>query len=297
MTQALKTIKRNFHRLRVRDILYILIGSTLTAFATQYIFDPSGLITGGVSGLSIIIKYLSGRYFTFTVPLWMSNLILNLPIFLFAWKTDGFRSIIRTGLGWLVMTAELYFFPEYELIHDNLLLVSLYGGILFGAGTGILLLARATSGGTDMLGTSLHKYFRQYSIGTIIQVLDGSVVILGAFVFNIEHTLYALISVYIMGKITDAIISRGKKARMAMIISSCSREIAQDILTDLDRGITGLTGKGLYTGRDRTILVCICSNKDIVDMKDIVKKYDPKAFFVITNVSEAMGEGFVEHWS
>ena len=268
-------------KLRTKDVLLILIGSTVTSIATKYFFDPAGLVTGGVSGLAISIKYLTGEYSSLQIPLWVSNLLVNIPIFLFAWKTEGFRSIMRTGLSWLIT--------------GNLLLVSVYGGICFGIGTGLLLMARATSGGTDMLGNTLHRYVRQYSVGRLIQFLDGIVVILGAVVFNVEHTLYALISVYIMGKITDWILTQGRTAKCAMIISDCSDEIARSILDDLSRGVTSVSGTGMYSGSSRKILICICSNKDIVEIKDIVKQYDPKAFFVIHDVTEAMGEGFVEN--
>lgn len=282
-------------KLRAADILLILLGSTITTAATKYFFDPAGLVTGGVSGLAIIIKYLTGRYAALQIPLWVSNLLVNIPIFLFAWKTEGFRSIMRTGLSWLIITAELAVFPEYDLVSGNLLLVSIYGGICFGAGTGLLLLARATSGGTDMLGNSLHRYFRQYSVGRLIQILDGIVVILGAVVFSVEHTLYALISVFIMGKITDWILAHGRAAKCAMIISDCSDKIVRDILDNLERGVTSVSGTGMYSGNEKKILICICSNKDIVEIKDIVQHYDPHAFFIINDVTEAMGEGFVEN--
>ncbi len=275
----------------------ILLGSTVTAIATQYLFDPSGLVTGGVSGLAIIIKYLTGREFSFVIPLWLSNLVLNVPIFLFAIKTSGFRSIVRTGLAWLIMTVELYFFPSFGVVSDNLLLVSVYGGILFGIGCGLLLNERSSTGGTDMLAASIHHYLRHYSLGTILQVLDGTVVLLGMLVFGIERTLYAIISVFIMGRVTDWIMSRGKTAKVVMIISDASEQIAKVILEDLDRGVTGLHGKGMYTGKDRMILLCICTRRDIPDVKDIVKEHDPSAFFVISDASEAMGEGFLEKWT
>jgi uncharacterized membrane-anchored protein YitT (DUF2179 family) len=277
------------------DFVLIFIGSTLTAFATQYIFDPTGLDTGGVSGLSIIVKDLSGRL-GFSIPLWVSTLVLNIPIFLLSIRIDGFRQILRTIISWIILTIELAIFPQVNFMPDNLLLVSLYGGICFGAGCGLLLQARATSGGTDTLGTVMHHFFRHYSMGRIIQILDGIIVVIGIPVFGIERTLYAVISVFVMGYVTDYILGQGKSAKMALIISKASDDIARDILTDLDRGLTGLTGTGMYTGKNRNILVCICSNKDIVAIKDIVRKYDPAAFFIITNVNEAMGEGFVERW-
>ncbi len=279
------------------ELLIIFLGSTMVSFAVKYIFDPAGLITGGVSGLAIIIRFLTQNYGPVTIPLWLSNLMLNVPVFIFAWKVDGFKRIVRTGVGFLIMTAELAVFPDYPLIPDNLLLTSVYGGILFGVGTGLLLLAKATTGGTDMLGNSLQHFFRHIPVGTLIEILDGSVVVLGAFVFNIEHTLYAIISVYVMGKLIDKVVDRGKKAKIALIISRESSAIAGDIMMNLDRGVTSLDGKGVYSGHGRTVLVCVCTKKDIPEMKDIVKEHDKKAFFIVGNVSEAMGEGFVEHWS
>ncbi len=281
----------------LRDLFIIFVGSTIVAFAVKYIFDPAGLVTGGVSGLAIVVRYLSSKLLPYTIPLWLTNVVLNVPIFVFAWVTDGFKSIIRTGAGFVIMTVELYIFPDYSLIPDNLLLTSVYGGICFGIGTGLLLRARATTGGTDMLGNTLKKYFRHIPVGTLIEVLDGSVVVLGALVFNIEHTLYAIISVYVMARVIDRVVDRGKKAKIALIISQKPDEISSEILTRLDRGVTSLAGKGVYSGHNRTVLVCVCSSRDIPDVKDIIKRYDKKAFFVVGNVSEAMGEGFVENWT
>ena len=274
----------------------MLLGATLIAAGTKYIYDPSGLVTGGVSGLSIVLKELAERAGTTAIPLWMGSIILNVPIFILAMFTNGPRNLLRTGFVWAVTTAELYFFPDKLFIPDNLLLVAVYGAIFYGVGTGLLIQAQSTSGGSDLLGYSLHHFFRSISYGRIIQVIDGLVVVVGAIVFNVEHTLYAIISVYIMGRITDYIINTGRSARMALIISEKSDLIASDILEQLDRGVTGLQGRGMYTGDDKVVLVCICSTGDIVRIKDIVREYDKRAFFVVGDVAEAMGEGFLEEW-
>ncbi|MBR2122882.1 MAG: YitT family protein [Lachnospiraceae bacterium] len=284
-------------RIRVKDIIFIIIGSSITAFATKYIFDQAGLVTGGVSGLSIIAKFLTGRYTGHALPLWAGSIIFNVPIFIFGMITDGKRSVLRSAISWLIITVELYLFPEYRFSADNLLLVAIYGGICYGAGTGILLMARTTSGGTDMLANSLHKYIRQVSIGRILQFLDGAVVLAGAAVFNLEHTLYAVISVFLMGKVADFILSYGRSARMALIISARNDEIAKTIMKEVDRGVTCLDGRGMYSGEPRTVLVCICTRRDIVDIKDIVRACDPNAFFVVGDVAEALGEGFLQDWS
>ena len=286
-----QSIKRN-----LREIPLLIIGATLTALATKYVYDPAGLVTGGVTGLSIIAKSVGFRYYGLDIPLWMGSLIFNIPIFLYAIKQCGIKHVIRTGFVWAVLTAELYFMPDMSFIPDNLLLVSIYGSILMGVGSGMLLSARATSGGSDMLGEAMHHTIRSVSVGRLIQIIDGVIVALGLVTFGIERTLYAIISVYIMGRVIDIYLHKGKSAKMATIISEKNDEIAQEIMTSLDRGVTGLYGSGMYTGKDKRVLLCICSNKDLVEIKDIVKKHDPKAFFVVGNVDEAMGEGFLEEW-
>lgn len=289
--------KPKYLKKHIRDFLIILLGSTLVSLAVKYILDPAGLDTGGVSGLAIVVKSLSERYLPYTIPLWVSNLVFNIPIFLFALKVDGIKSIIRTGIGFAIMTIELAIFPEFSLISDNLLLTSLYGGVVFGLGTGIILLARATTGGTDMLGNSLSHIIRHIPVGTLIELLDGLIVLIGILAFSIENTLYAFISVYVMGKVIDKVVDRGKKAKVALIISKECEAISQDILVELDRGVTSIDGTGEYSKKPRKILCCVCSKKDVPQIKDIVREHDRRAFFIVGNVSEAMGEGFVEHWS
>ncbi|MCR5053524.1 MAG: YitT family protein [Lachnospiraceae bacterium] len=289
-------MNRRITKMRLKDALIIFIGSTLIALAVQYVFDPAGLVTGGVSGGAIVIKAVSGHLYPGGVPLWVSNVLLNVPVFLFAIKTEGFRSVIKSGLSWIIVSLELMVMPEYDLLPDNLLLVSIYGGLLFGVGTGMLLLARCTSGGTDMLGKSLQSFVPHISMGRLIQILDGAVVVIGALVFNIEHTLFAIISVYITGRVTDKILDRGKRAKIALIISDAHQEICDDILATMDRGVTMVDGKGMYSGMPKKVIVCVCSNRDIPDLKDIVQIHDKKAFFVIGSISEALGEGFVEKW-
>lgn len=278
------------------DLLLMVIGATLTAVATKYVYDPSGLVTGGVSGLSIIARSVCARYLGREFPLWLSSIVFNIPIFLFAVKVLGIRNILRTGFVWLLLTAELYFLPELSFIPDNLLLVAIYGGILMGAGSGLLLQSRSTSGGSDLLGESLHHHIRSVSVGRLIQIIDGIIVTAGLLTFGVEHTLYAMISVFIMGKVIDLVLNQGKSAKMATIISDENELIAAEIMASLDRGVTGLNGRGMYTGKDKRVLICICSNKDLVSIKDIVRKYDPRAFLVVGNVTEALGEGFVEEW-
>ena len=280
----------------LKELPLLIIGATLTAFAVKYIYDPASLVTGGVTGLSIIARSVAFRYFGYDFPLWLGSLVFNVPIFIFAITQSGIRNVLRTGFVWLILTAELYFLPEKSFLPDDILLVAIYGSILMGVGSGLLLSARATSGGSDMLGEALHHKIRSVSVGRLIQIIDGFVVAAGLLTFGIEHTLYAIISVFIMGKVIDLVLHKGKSAKMATIISEKNEEIAQEIMTSLNRGVTGLYGSGMYTRKDKKVIMCICSKKDLVYIKDIVKKHDPGAFFVVGNVDEAMGEGFLEEW-
>ena len=280
----------------LKELPLLIAGATLTAVATKYIYDPAGLVTGGVSGLSIITRSVSMRFFGHDFPLWLGSLVFNIPVFVYGMKQLGVKQILRTGFVWLLLTAELYFLPERTLIADDLLLVSIYGSILMGIGSGLLLTAHATSGGSDLLGESLHHQIRSVSVGRLIQIIDGIIVFAGLLTFGVEHTLYAMISVFIMGKIIDLVLNKGKRAKMATIVSDANDQIAEEIMSSLNRGVTGLYGRGMYTGDDKRILLCICSNKDLVYIKDIVKKHDPHAFFVVGDVDEAMGEGFFEDW-
>ena len=295
-------------KLKSRDVWTILLGSLLMSIAVKYVLDPAGLVTGGVSGLSIVVKDL-GRRAGISLPLWLGNVVFNVPIFLFALWTDGLRGILRTGLCWVLMSVELLILPDPWYLPDNLLLVSLYGGVLFGASTGILLGARTTSGGTDLLASSLIHFaakrrlkggsgsvLRQVSYGALIAVLDGAVVAIGALVFDLEHTLYAILSVYVMGKVTDLIMDRGKSARMVLVVSDQSDPIAADIMEGLDRGVTALHATGMYRGTDRRVLLVVCGRRELVEVKDIVKERDPKAFVTVGSVSEVLGEGFLENW-
>jgi len=293
----MKKEKRNFNVKRfIGDAFLMIIGATLSAVATKYVYDPAGLVTGGVTGLSIIARSVGLKYFATDFPLWLGSLVFNIPIFIYAITQSGIKRVLRTGFVWLFMTAELFFLPEISFIHDDLLLVSIYGGILMGIGCGMLLSAHSTSGGSDMLGEALHHQIRSVSVGRLIQIIDGIIVAIGLLNFGIEHTLYAVISVFIMGKVIDLVLNKGKSAKMATIISDHSEEIAAEIMESLNRGVTGLYGSGMYTGNDKKVLLCICSKKDLVYIKDIVKKHDSKAFFVVGDVNEALGEGFMEEW-
>lgn len=276
-------------RSELTDSILIVIGSFLIGFAIKNMYDPVSLVTGGVSGIAIIMKSVMG------IPLWITNTVLNIPLFLAAYKIKGWKFIRRTFLATAALSVSLYVIPEVTLVPDDVFLSSLFGGIVTGIGTGLVFICHATTGGTDMLAALLQRKMRHYSIAQIMQVLDSMVVLAGAAVFGIQSALYALIAIYAVSKLSDSMIEGLKFSKQAFIISDKNEEIAQAIMHDMERGVTCLDAVGMYSQSGRTMLFCVVSQKEMVQLKEIVEAYDPKAFVTVSDVREVIGEGFIEY--
>lgn len=271
------------------DYLLIVIGAFLMGFAIKNMYDPVNLVTGGVSGIAIIMKDLAG------VPLWVTNTALNIPLFFAAWKRKGWEFIKRTAVATVALSVSLYVIPEMSFLTDDVFLAALFGGILSGIGTGLVFMFSATTGGTDMLAALLQRKMRHYSIAQIMQVLDGMVVLAGAAVFGIQYALYALIAIHCLSKVSDGILEGLKFSRQAFIISDHYQDIAGAIMRRMDRGVTSLDGNGMYSGTERKVLFCVVSPKEIVELREIVREFDKKAFVIVSDVKEVFGEGFIEY--
>ena len=277
-----------------RDYLLITLGTAVMAVATSSIYDPAGLVTGGFSGLAIVIKQLSQMLFGKGVPLWVTNLVLNIPLFLFGIRMSR-DFLVKTIFGTLMNTFWIAVLPVLQLVPDDRMLSALFGGVLMGAGIGLVFIGNGTTGGTDMLAALIRRWMPHYTIAQIMQVLDAIIVLIGAGVFGITYALYALIAIYSVSKVSDGIIEGMKYSKAAFIITDYYKEIADAIMTQLDRGLTGLDATGMYSGDKKTVLYCVVSKKEIVELKDIVAKIDPKAFVIVTDAREVFGEGFLEN--
>lgn len=284
------------HKSKGFDMLLIVVGTLLIAVGVNMVYDPMGLVTGGISGLAIVIKALTAKVTGGEgVPIWLSNIMINVPIFVSAWFLVGKRFVLKTLFGAISFSIALYIVPTYNLCGDDYLLACVFGAVLTGAGIGLAFMADSSTGGTDMLSMTLHRFFRHYTAPQILMVIDGSVVIAGAAVFGIKAAMYAVIAVFIATKVSDAILEGIKFAKLVYIISDHYEQIADVIMTTMDRGATGIAIKGMYTKSDRNMLFCVVSNKEIVRLKEIVREKDPKAFMIVSDVREAVGEGFIEY--
>lgn len=297
-------IKSVIKKRHIWQFLLIFIGTGIMAFGIQTIYDPANLVTGGFSGLAIVIKYVTGpllkdcpvAMFQNGIPLWFTNFALNIPVFIVAYFVLGKRFIGRTLFGTLMLSAWLYIIPVYDIPQNDLLIAAVFGGVFSGGGIGLVLRANATTGGTDMVSAIIHrKFIRHYNVAEIMQIIDGIVVIIGLLVFGIRPTLYAVIAIFVTTKTSDLILEGFKFSRGAFIISDHYEEISQMIFRDLDRGITGIHAKGMYTDSEKCMLYCVVAKKEIPTLKEIVAEVDKDAFVIVSDVREVLGEGFQDH--
>ena len=269
-----------------RDYLLITLGTAVMAVATSSIYDPAGLVTGGFSGLAIVIKQLSQMLFGKGVPLWVTNLVLNIPLFLF-----GIRLQLR------ILADPLRVLPVLQLVPDDRMLSALFGGVLMGAGIGLVFIGNGTTGGTDMMAALIQRKLHHYSVAQVMQVLDGIIVIAGIFVFGIHASLYAIVAIYVTTKMTDALMEGMNYAKSAFIITAHPEQVADELMKELDRGASGIHIKGMYTGEERMMVFCVVGKKQIPQLKQIVGTIDPDAFVVVSDAREVLGEGFQTDFS
>ena len=286
-------MKRTHKKPWYLEYILIIVGTGLMGTAITSCFDAAGMVTGGFSGIAILVKSWTNGLYGDGIPLWFTNLALNVPLFILATKIKGFDFVKKALLGDLSLTIWLAILPEWKLSVD-LLLVALYGGLLQGIGIGFVFLGGGTTGGTDLLAAIIQKYLKHYSIAQIMQFVDGAVVIVGMYVFGVERALYAIIAVFLVTKVSDGIIEGLKFSKSVYIVTDKPDEVARMVIEDMDRGITGISAKGMYSGEDKLMLFCVVGKKELVQLKEKIDEIDEKAFVIVGDAREVHGEGFIE---
>jgi len=271
------------------DYSAITIGSLFVALSLNLFLVPNKIAAGGISGIATVIYYISNH----KLPIGMTMLALNLPIFIMGVKTIGAHFGIKSIYGTIVLSVITDALSFLQPLTYDRLLASIFGGILMGLGLAVVLLYGATTGGTDMLARILHKFIPSFSIGQILLGLDISVIILASAVFrNYELGLYAILTLYVCSKVIDAVLEGVNFAKALIIISDKSEIIADKILKELDRGVTSLDGVGMYTKNKKNILLCVVKRQEVTKLKSLIKEIDADAFVILADVREVLGEGF-----
>ncbi|HBU83373.1 YitT family protein [Paenibacillus sp. UMB7766-LJ446] len=269
----------------VVDTVSIILGSFLIAVAFNLFLLPNQIASGGVSGLSILGKQWLGLEPAYTQ--WAINIPLLIAGFLLIGKQYGIRSV----LGSIVLPLFVFLTKDWAIPTTNPLLGSLYGGIGVGLGIGIVYRGRGSTGGMSILARIVQKY-SGLSYSLCVVMMDATVIIMAAFVLSLEQSLFALIGLYVTGKVIDAVEMGLGYSKVAYIISNQTEPITKVILDDLDRGLTKLEAKGGYTDDQRTVLMVVVGQNEVPRLKALIRSVDPGAFVIISNAHEVLGEGF-----
>lgn len=276
------------------DIIFILLGTFFLALPVNMIYDPMKMVIGGFGGLAIIIKYVFEQ-FGILFPVWLSNILLNIPVFILAYFWLGKDFVAKTLFGAVAFAVWLYLIPTVDIVNSDNLLAITIGGILTGFGVGLVFLANSTSGGSDMVSVIIHKFMKHHSVPSILMVVDGLIVVCGIFSLGAINAMYGILTIYIFTKVSDAMLEGIKFGKMVFIISDHYKEIADSIMKDINRGVTALSARGMYTNKEKNMLFCVVNKKEIVLLKEAVAKLDPSAFVIVSDVREVFGEGFGEY--
>lgn len=277
----------------VIEYIGLTIGTALMAFSLNFFLEPNAIAPGGVTGLAIVIYRATG------IPIDITNLAINIPLFIMGILVLGKVFGIKTAYATISLSGFirlfLMIFGHGAMVTRDLLLATIYGGVIMGMGLGLVFLYGGTTGGTDLAGAILNKYFPSISTAKFMMILDLIIVVTAALVEkNIETGLYSIIGLFILVKTADFIVEGLGYAKAFYIISAKTDEIGKKILDEISRGVTVLEGRGMYTGTRRDVLLCVVDRAQVAKLKKLVYQEDNKAFIMISTIHEVLGEGFKE---
>ncbi|SMC40590.1 YitT family protein [Sporomusa malonica] len=271
----------------LRDYLGIVLGTVITALALNMFLIPNKVAAGGISGLATVLHH------TFGLPVGMTMLAFDIPMFLVSVKVLGTRFGLNTLLGAGILAASIDLTaPFVPVLTRDLLLNSLYGGVLAGVGMGIVFKFKGTTAGTDLAAAIINK-LTGISIGQALLGVDFFVIALAGIVFgSAELSLYGLISLFVTTQIIDLVQEGPSAAKAFFIMSNSSDKVADAIMAELGRGVTFLNGRGAYTQTNRDVVFCVVSTREVSHLKELVYRIDREAFVIVADAHEVLGEGF-----
>lgn len=272
------------------DAVMFLLGSIIFAFSVNTFTAPNNIAPGGLTGVATMINYVLGA------PIGISIILLNIPLFIWGFFSVGYKfiakTVIATFLSSIIIDISAPIMPQYT---DNIFVAVAIGGFLAGLGLALIFVRGGTTGGTDLAANLLNRQMRHLSLGKLLLIIDFVIVVISAFVYgNIESPFYALVVIFITTKIIDMVLygTDSGTGKMMFIISKYNNEIADKIIVDLDRGVTGLKSRGCYSGIEGEVLLCAVRRQEVYKIYDIVHSIDENAFIVVGDAGEITGEGF-----
>ncbi|MCD7769990.1 MAG: YitT family protein [Oscillospiraceae bacterium] len=272
----------------VRQVVMTLVGCAMMGAAFAFLTYPNSIVSGGLTGAGQIINLLTG------LPVGVMVIVMNIPLFIVAWKKFGLRFILFSALGMVASSVFIDIFNalDYSLT-DDILLASVYGGLLKGAGAGLVYIAGATTGGTDIGARMLRRRYPYVNFGNFSLALDAVVVVAFAVIFNrFDSAMYTVITMFVASRVVNMMLYGMDNASVCYIITLYPEKIADEIGRQLGRGSTLLQGEGAYSGEERDVVLCVVKRQQIPAVKKIVSAMDPRAFVIVTESHQVFGKNF-----
>ena len=269
--------------------LGIILGCLIASCSINLFIVPSHLLTGGATGISIIVYYLT------SFPIGVQTFLYNIPLLFASYKLLGRKYTIDIIIGTFIFATcvDLMSFLNAYAPVDDIMLASIFGGVFNGIGYGIVFRMNGSTGGFDILGAIIKKYYSM-DMGAAIFGFNCIVVAIAGFMFGIEPAMFTLICMYVNSQVTDKVSAGFNRKKAILIVSDKSREIANEIINIVGRGVTFLHGQGAFTGREKNVILVVVSLTQIAKIKIITHSVDEHAFLLIMSASEVMGRGFTE---
>lgn len=278
----------------VRDLPLVALGCAIAALAVDVFMVPQGLAAGGLTGLATIVAEL-GRRAGLNLPVGTQTIVMNAVLLLFVLRTGGARYAVQTITGFVLFGFFTDLFAPFvaPLGERDLMLCALWGGIISGLGYGLVFRCGVNTGGSDTIAQIISRK-TSLPVGSTVMSIDVAVCAASAPVFSLENALYAAIAMVLMGMVVDRVVDGADRRRMAFVISEQHERIADDVMYEMGRGVTEVQARGVWSGKDRPMLLIILDRRELSILKTVVAEHDPEAIVFIADVSEAIGEGFKE---
>ena len=272
----------------VLKYLLIALGALVSAAGFEFLLYPNDIVVGGVTGVSMIINKLTG------LPIGVLTIVMNVPLFVVAWKKFGLKFIIDSLVGMVLSSVFIDLLAMQHIsLTDDLLLACIIGGVIKGVGFGVIYWEGATTGGSDILAKLVRSRYPYINFGTITLILDASVMVAFAVIFtNYESAMYGVIAMFVTSRVVDLVLYGIDTSNVCYIVSNRSKEVADQITSTLHRGVTILHGEGAFTGEEKQVLMCVVKRSQSVEIRRLVKNADEDAFLIVTDAKNVFGHGF-----
>ncbi|GKU27812.1 YitT family protein [Clostridium folliculivorans] len=270
------------------DILIIIAGCFISSLGINLFLTHAKLLSGGATGVALIIQYLKGFNAGFSV------FLINLPLFIVSYIKLDKKFTMYSALGMVSLSVSLIVTSPFSkiIVLDDILLYCIYGGVLCGIGYGLVFSRNGSTGGTDIITMLIRKKYSNFNIGKLGFTLNLVIVAVGAFFFGIPKALYTLISMFIQSYVLDVMVRGLSRKNLLLILTEREEDVINYIINDLHRGVTSLFAEGEYTHDRKKMLYCIVTTRQMIELKNTIHLVDPKAFLTIIDISEVRGKGF-----